>query len=361
MSSLPLFSPLKLGRITLKNRAVMAPMTRSRATADHVPTPLMAEYYGQRAGAGLIVTEGIGPSPNGTGYARIPGLWSAEQVEAWKPVTAAVHARGGAIFAQLMHTGRESHPANLVAGAEVVAPSAVASPGEIQSDQLGKQPKPVPRALTLEELPATRAEFVTAAKNAIAAGFDGVELHGANGYLLEQFLNPISNTRTDAYGGTPENRNRFVIEVAKAVVEAIGGDRVGIRISPYGANGGMKPFPEIDAQYQKLAEGLADAGVEYLHLVDHSAMGGQAVPAPLKEWLSKHWPRTFIASGGFDGPKANQVLADDRADLVAFGRPFLSNPDLVIRLEKNLPLAPPDPKTFFTPGPKGYTDYPAAT
>ncbi len=361
MSDSPLFSPFPLGRITLANRAVMSPMTRSRSTGAHVPTALQAEYYGQRAAAGLIITEGTSPSPNGAGYARIPGLWSAEQTEAWKPVTAAVHARGGHIFAQLMHTGRVTHPLNLTPGAEVVAPSAVAAEGEMYTDQKGNQPYPVPRAMTAKDLELAKQEFVTASKNAIAAGFDGVELHGANGYLLEQFLSPVTNLRTDEYGGSPEKRRRFVLEVAKAVADAIGGDRLGIRLSPYGVNGGMKPYPEIDATYLALAKDLAPLGLTYLHLVDHSALGAPPVPDSLKQALRQAWPRTFIAAGGFDKEKAEAALREKRADLVAFGRPFLSNPDLMVRLAKGIPLTAPNFKTFYTPGAEGYTDYPAAS
>lgn len=361
MSQSLLFSPAQLGALTLKNRVVMAPMTRSRATSNHVPTPLMAEYYGQRASAGLIISEGIAPSPNGAGYARIPGLWSQEQVDAWKPVTAALHARGGRILAQLMHTGRVGHALNLSDGGQVIAPSAIAAEGQMYTDAQGMQPHPVPHALTGDELARTRQEFVTASKNAIAAGFDGVELHSANGYLLEQFLSPHSNMRQDAYGGAIENRIRFVVEVSRAVAEAIGPEKLGIRISPYGVNAGMKAYPEIDATYRALVPELAKAGLVYLHLVDHSAMGAPPVPQALKDELRKLWPRTFIASGGFDAEKAEAALREKRGDLVAFGRPFISNPDLVIRLQRGLPLAAPDFKSFYTPGPQGYTDYPAAS
>jgi N-ethylmaleimide reductase len=353
-----LCAPVTIGAIALKNRIVMAPMTRSRATSDNIPTPVMAEYYGQRAEAGLIVTEGTSPSPNGVGYARIPGLWSAKQVEAWQPVTAAVHARGGRIFAQLMHTGRVGHPANLPRDAQVLAPSAVAVEGEIFTDAQGLQPYPTPRAMTEAEILAARDEYVTAARNAIAAGFDGVELHAANGYLLEQFISPLSNPRTDAWGGSIEKRLRFVVETAAAVAAAIGGGRVGIRLSPYGVNAGMKPYPEIDETYRTLATRLIPTGIEYLHIVDHSAMGAPVVPATIKAALRQAWPRTVILAGGFDCASAGAALREKRADLIAFGRNFISNPDFVTRLDKGLPLTPPDFATFYTPGPKGYTDYP---
>ena len=361
MPDLSLFAPTTLGPLALRNRIVMAPMTRSRALEASTPNELMAEYYGQRAGAGLIVTEGVSPAPNGTGYPRIPGLWSAPQVEGWKKVTQAVHAKGGRIFAQLMHTGRVGHPLNLPAGAEVVAPSAVALEGEMYTDAKGMQPHPVPRAMGEADVRQAVGEFVLASRNAIAAGFDGVELHGANGYLIEQFLSPHTNQRTDAWGGSVEKRLGFVLEVAKSVSAAIGGARVGIRLSPYGANAGMKPYPEIEETYTKLVPRLASTGIQYVHIVDHSAMGAPEVPETLKRALRKAWPRTFILAGGFDRATAEAALREGRCDLVAFGRQFLANPDLVARLERGLPLNAPDFATFYTPGPKGYTDYPAAT
>jgi N-ethylmaleimide reductase len=259
-----------------------------------------------------------------------------------------------------MHTGRVGHPLNLPAGAEVLAPSAVAAPGEMYTDAKGPQPHPVPRAMTDAEVRHAIGEYVTAARNAVAAGFDGVELHGANGYLIEQFLSPDTNRRTDEWGGSIPKRQRFLLEVARQVAAAIGGEKVGVRLSPYGVNAGMVAYPEIEETYRTLVPALAATGVQFLHLVDHSAMGAPPVPAELKLALRKAWPRTFILAGGFDRASAEAALREGRADLVALGRPFLANPDLVTRLERGLPLNPPDFGTFYTPGPKGYTDYPAA-
>jgi N-ethylmaleimide reductase len=361
MSDSLLFSPITLGSRVLRNRLVMSPMTRSRASQGGVPNALMAEYYGQRASAGLMVTEGTSPSPNGIGYPRIPGLWSQAQVAGWRLVTDAVHTRGGTIFAQLMHTGRIGHPLNLPPGGEILAPSAVQAEGQMHTDAEGSQPYPMPRAMTESEVRAAIDEYVTASRNAIAAGFDGVELHGANGYLIEQFLSPQTNQRTDDWGGSLQKRRRFALEVARAVTSAIGGERVGMRLSPYGVNADMKPYAEIDETYRALVPELAAAGLQYIHVVDHSAMGAPPVPDALKLELRRAWPRTFILAGGFDRARAEAAIQEGRADLVAFGRPFLANPDLVARLARELPLNPPDFSTFYTPGPTGYTDYPTAT
>jgi N-ethylmaleimide reductase len=360
MADKTLFDSVTMGQIVLSNRLVMNPMTRSRADADAVPTPIMATYYGQRASAGLIVTEGIAPSANGKGYARIPGLWNDAQVQAWKPVTAAVHAKNGKIFAQLMHTGRVSHAANMPAGSKVIAPSAVALAGQMYTDAQGMQDYPVPEAMTDADFAQAKAEFVQAAKNAVAAGFDGIELHAANGYLLEQFLSPDTNRRDDAWGGSIDKRIRFVVEVAREAVAAIGGDKVGIRISPYGTNSGMGAYPEVDETYLTLIARLADAGLVYVHLVDHAGLGAPAVPLAFKQALRKAWPRTLIIGGSFDQASGQQAVADGLTDLVGMGRNFLSNPDLVERMQKGLPLAAPDFNTFFTPGERGYTDYPVA-
>ena len=355
-----LFDATTLGSHHLQNRIVMNPMTRSRADADAVPTAIMATYYGQRGTAGLIVTEGTAPSPNGRGYARIPGLWNDAQVAGWRPVTAAAHAKGAVIFAQLMHTGRVSHPGNMPAGARVVAPSAIVLPGQMYTDSLGMQDHPVPEAMTAADLDATKAEFVTAARNAVAAGFDGIELHAANGYLLEEFLSPLTNTRTDGYGGSVANRIRFVVEVAEAVVAAIGADHVGIRISPYGTASGMSAYPEVDETHLALSAALAKAGLVYLHVVDHTAMGNPPSPQAFRDALRASWPRSYIIGGSFDLASAQVAVDAGQTDLVGFGRAFISNPDLVARLHDVTALASPDFATFYTPGPAGYTDYPTA-
>ncbi len=352
-----LFAPVPLGPMVLSNRMVMAPMTRARATGN-VPNALMADYYGQRASAGLIITEGTSPSPNGLGYLNIPGLFSPAQVKGWCAVTEAVHRRGGRIFVQLMHTGRIGHSANLPPGGEVLAPSALAAAGEIFTAS-GLAAHSEPRAMTEAEIAQAIQEFADGARNARAAGFDGVELHAANGYLLDQFLNPRSNQRQDAWGGDSARRSRFVLNVAGAVSRAIGADRVGIRLSPYGAFNDLAPFEGINEAYLSLARELGALGLVYLHVVDHSAMGAPAVPQSIKDALRTAFKGTYILSGGYDRDRAEAELAAGKGDLVAFGRPFLANPDLPTRLQRRAPLNAPDPATFYTPGEKGYTDYPA--
>jgi N-ethylmaleimide reductase len=353
-----LFEPAQVGAIALKNRIVMSPMTRCRAIGN-VPNDLMAQYYAQRAGAGLIITEGTSPSPNGLGYARIPGIFSKEQVEGWKKVTSAVHAKGGKIVVQLMHTGRISHPANLPEGAVILAPSAVKPAGQMWTDTLQMQDFPEPKAMTTAEILATKAEFVAAAKNAIEAGFDGVELHSANGYLLEQFLSPVSNLRTDEYGGSIENRARFVLEVVSEVAAAIGKDKTGIRLSPYGVASDMPHYPEIDATYSYLAEQLNQLDIAYVHIVDHSAMGAPAVPLAIKQAIRDKFKNTVIMAGGHTKESAEAELKSGLGDLEAFGRPFINNPDLVERFEHNQPLsADLNMDAFYSADEKGYTDYP---
>jgi N-ethylmaleimide reductase len=355
-----LFSKTALGALPLANHLVMSPMTRNRAIGS-APNDLMAEYYGQRASAGLIVTEGTSPSPNGLGYPRIPGIFSTEQVAGWRNVTHAVHAGGGRIFIQLMHTGRIGHPLNLPAGAKVLGPSAVAAKEEIYTDAEGMNPLPTPHAMTEADIRTAVNEFAQAAKDAVEAGFDGVELHGANGYLIEQFIRPTSNLRTDGYGGPIENRARFVLEVVQATVDAIGKDRVGIRLSPFGVFNDMPLYPGMEADYAYLAEKLNAAGIVYVHLVDHSAMGAPKPPDSIKATFRSLFKRTLILSGGYDAARAEHDLAAGRCNLIAVGRPFLANPDLVERWKAGADVNAPDMTTFYTPGPKGYTDYPSLT
>lgn len=353
-----LLEPFAARSLHLKNRTVMSPMTRNRAGDGSVPNALMAEYYAQRASAGLIITEGTSPSPNGLGYPRIPGLFNAAQVKGWKAVTDAVHAKGGKIIIQFMHTGRVGHVANLPAGAEVVGPMAEACPGEIYTDAKGMQPHSTPRAMTEKDIAHAVEEYAHASKLAMEAGFDGVELHAANGYLIEQFLNANVNKRTDGYGGSAANRNRFALETARAAVKAIGAEKVGIRLSPYGAFNGTGGFPEVEPQYLALVGELSKLGLLYIHVLDHSAMGAPPVPAEFKLALRKAFNGVFILAGGFDKDSAEAALKENRADLIAFARHFLANPDLVERFRKGAPLNAPDMATFYTPGPKGYVDYP---
>ncbi|MBU1213848.1 MAG: alkene reductase [Gammaproteobacteria bacterium] len=351
-----LFTPTTLGKMQLKNRIVMSPMTRSRAIGN-VPNELMEKYYALRADAGLLITEGTSPSANGVGYARIPGLYSEEQVQGWKRVTDAVHAKGGKMFVQLMHTGRVSHPANMQPGTRIVAPSAVALAGDMWTDSNGMQPYPAPTEMSEEDIATAIAEYAQASRNAIAAGFDGVELHGANGYLIDQFFNTASNQRTDQWGGTVENRIRFAVEVAKACAAAIGADRVGMRISPYGVFNGAVSDAKMDALYLRLVEELNEICLVYIHVVDHSSMGAPEVSPELKQKIRANFKGKYIISGGYDAARANADLDAQKGDLVAFGRPFISNPDLVSKLQSGADLTPPDMATFYTPGEKGYTDY----
>jgi len=355
-----LFTPFSLRGTELANRVVMSPLTRSRAVGNNTPNALMAAYYAQRASAGLIITEGTSPSPNGLGYPRIPGLFNQQHVAGWRLVTEAVHAQGGKIVVQLMHTGRVSHQDNLPDGAEVVGPSSETCPGEMAVDGKGTLSHTPPRAMSEADIAATVAEYAHAARLAIEAGFDGVELHAANGYLLEQFLNANINQRGDGYGASAEGRNRLVLEVARATVAAIGAGRVGIRLSPHGVVNAAGAFEGVDAQYVALVKELSALGLMYVHVLDHSAMGTPPVPATLKAELRAAFDGPFILAGGFDKASAQLALDAGQADLIAFGRPFIANPDLVQRLRHDLPLSAPDPATFYTPGEQGYTDYPAA-
>jgi N-ethylmaleimide reductase len=358
MKEYKLFTSRKVGDVVVDNRVVMAPMTRCRAIGN-IPNALMADYYKQRSGAGLIITEGTSPSQNGLGYARIPGIFSKQQVEGWKLITTEIHKCGGKIFVQLMHTGRISHSLNMPDGAQILAPSAVKASGQMWTDTKMLQDYPEPKAMTADDLSETKKEFVTAAKNAIEAGFDGVELHSANGYLLEQFLSPVSNIRTDSYGGSIENRCRFVIEVVTAVAEAIGKGKTGIRLSPYGVASDMPLYPEIDAEYKYLAEKLDSIGIAYIHLVDHSSMGAPAVSPEIKKLIRKVFKNIIILSGGYNLARAEEDLENGLGDLIAFGRPFINNPDLVDRLKKNWSLSQDLlVDLFYSSDEKGYTDYP---
>ncbi|MEV6569434.1 alkene reductase [Streptomyces kronopolitis] len=349
------FDPIVLGAGNLANRLVMAPMTRSRANGPGAePTELMATYYAQRAGAGLIVTEGIQPSVVGQGYPDTPGLHSAGQVRAWRTVTDAVHREGGTIFAQLMHTGRIGHPSLLPDGLEPVAPSAVTAKGQVFTHE-GAKEFVTPKELTEAEIRQTIADFAAAARNAIEAGFDGVELHGANGYLIHQFLAPNTNHRTDAWGGDTEGRIRFAVEVTEAVAGAIGADRVGLRISPGNQyNDIAEEHP--DEVYLALLERLAGLDLAYLHLME-------GPNRDLTPRLRKAWAGTFVLNPftypDVTGPDALTLIEDGSADLIAFGSLFLANPDLPRRLAAGGPFNAADKATFYGGDHRGYTDYPA--
>lgn len=354
-NALDLFSPVKKYGMEFSNAIVMAPMTRSRAIG-FVPNDLMATYYEQRAGAGLIVTEGNSPSPDGIGYARTPGIYSAEQIDGWRKVTNAVHAKGGKIFSQLMHVGRVSHSANMPAGARILAPSAIQAAGEMWTDSQGLQLKEKPLAMTTADVKNAIIDFARGAVNAIEAGFDGVELHGANGYLLEQFLNPHTNQRTDEYGGSVQNRSRFVLEVTEAVANAIGKDKVGIRLSPYNVFNDMGLYPEIADTYRYIAEELSKQDILYLHVIDYAARTSDEGLTLLKS-IRSTFPNLLILNGGYTRERAEQVLRNDEADMVSFGTPFIANPDLHHRLKHGIALQESDPSTFYTADSKGYTDY----
>jgi len=348
------FDPIDLSGTPLANRIVMAPMTRSRAAEGGLPTELTAEYYTQRATAGLIVTEGIQPSVVGQGYPSTPGLHSAEQVAAWRAVTDAVHAAGGRIFAQLMHAGRIGHPSLLPDGLVPVGASPVAANGQVFTSE-GPKDFVTPRELTGDEILATVADFATAARNAVAAGFDGVELHGANGYLIHQFLAPGTNLRTDAWGGSPDKRIRFAVEVARAVAAEIGAARTGIRLSPGNPlNDITEPDPE--PAYTALVTELDRLDLAYVHVMEVGDV------RPLTLTLRKLFSNAFVLSPATDGPTSHDALTlveDGTADLIAFGQLFLANPDLPLRLKSGGPYNQPDGATFYGGGAAGYTDYPA--
>jgi len=356
-----LLSPHTLGKVKLKNRVVMAPLTRSRAdAATNVPNSLMATYYGQRAGAGLIVTEGTSPSPNGLGYPRIPGCYNRAQAEGWKCVTDAVHEKGGRIFLQIMHCGRVSHPDNMPAGGRVLAPSAVPFKElKMYVDGKGELDIPLATPMTTTDITEVVEEYANTARLAVeVGGFDGVEIHCANGYLLEQFISPVTNKRDDQFGGSLENRLRLVRNVTEAIVAAIGADRVGMRVSPYGVLNEMGNYDSTEETHVRLAEIVSEIGIVYLHTVDHVGMGAPEVPDSIKQKLRATFKNNLILSGNYDALEADKDISADKGDLVAFGRPFISNPDLVERFRENARLALPEQETFYTPGPEGYIDYP---
>lgn len=352
-----LFMPYQLGPYKLQNRVVMAPMTRNRAGEGNVPHAMSVKYYRQRGTAGLIIAEGSQISPTAVGYPATPGIHSAAQVAGWKDITEAVHSRGGKIFLQLWHCGRVSHPSLLPGGVLPVAPSAIQPEGNAITLQ-GLVPFVTPRALQATELPGIVFDYRQAAKNALEAGFDGVEIHAANGYLLDQFIRDGSNHRTDQYGGTAENRCRLLLEVVEAVAEVFGANRVGVRISP------INPFNDMydsnpQQTFETAASLLSPLGLAYLHVME-SAIGESRHPKQEFDFkrLRAAFNGTYIANGGYDKARANAVLAEGQADLVAFGVLFLANPDLPERLAKNAALNVPDPATFYGGNEKGYTDYP---
>ncbi|BBF91973.1 alkene reductase [Blastochloris tepida] len=345
-----LLSPVKLGALSLPNRVVMAPLTRSRAIEGDVPSPLAVEYYCQRAEAGLIISEASQVSAQAKGYPRTPGIFTEAQIAGWRAITDAVHARGGRIFLQLWHTGRLSHPSTQPDGGQPVAPSAIRAEGQTFT-ATGLQPFVTPRALATAEIPGVVADFAAGAANAKRAGFDGVEIHAANGYLIDQFLRDGTNQRDDQYGGSVENRARFLKEVVEAVIGVWGADRVGVRLSPMFDNYGMRDSDPA-ATFGHAAEMLGRFGLAYLH-------GMQGGPAGFDFGaFRRRFAGSYIANSGYDAAKAEAAIAAGDADLVAFGVLFIANPDLVERFRRGASLNAPDPSTFFQGEARGYTDYP---
>ena len=345
-----LLKPLKVGALELPNRVIMAPLTRLRGTPDHLPTPIMAEYYRQRASAGLIISEGTPVSPMGVGYAQVPGIWSKEQTELWKPVTAAVHEAGGRIFAQIWHVGRVSDP-TFLSGKQPIAPSAVAAPGTVTLIRPKKEFE-VPRALELEEIKHVIDEFHQGALNAKEAGFDGVEIHGANGYLLDQFLHSASNLREDEYGGPIENRARLHLEVADAAIAAFGAGRVGMHLAPRGDVMGMGDESPREI-FGYVAKKLGEKGLAFL--MAREFFGEDRLGPELK----KAFGGVYIANEKYTQAQAEHVIETGEADAVGFGKLFIANPDLPVRFAQGASLNEPIVETFYTHEPEGYTDYPA--
>ncbi|MGB9100067.1 MAG: alkene reductase [Stenotrophomonas indicatrix] len=357
MSDATLFQPYPLGPLTLANRIVMAPLTRNRAGEGLVPSPLASTYYAQRASAGLIITEATQVSAQAQGYQDTPGLYTQDQIDGWRTVTDAVHARGGRIFVQLWHVGRISHVDLQPGNAAPVSASALRAQTKTFVNN-GFVDVSEPRALDIDELPAIVDDFRQAAANAIAAGFDGVEIHGANGYLLEQFIKDGANQRTDAYGGSVENRARLLLEVTAAVAREIGADRTGVRISPVSPANAISTVSDPQPQYDYIVDQLSALGIVYLHVVE-GATGGPRDVAPFDfGGLRRRFNGTYLANNGYDLQLASARVSEGKADLVAFGRPFISNPDLVERLKRGAALAALNPATLYGGGAEGYTDYP---
>lgn len=353
-----LFSPLQLGPLTLPNRIFMAPLTRGRATREAVPTSLMVEYYRQRAGAGLIITEATGISRQGLGWPWAPGLWNQAQVEGWKPVTEAVHRAGGRIFAQLWHMGRLVHPS--VGGGQPVSASGTKAPGDAQTYE-GKQPHIAARALRVDEIPALLEDYRRATRNALAAGFDGVQIHAANGYLIDQFLRDGTNLRQDEYGGSIDNRVRLLREVTAAVIEVAGRDRTAVRLSPNGEIQGVNDSQPHET-FPAAARALAELGIVFLELREPppDSNFGKADTSPVAPDIRAVFPGVLVLNSDFTGGRAQRAIANGEADAITFGRSFIANPDLPHRLREGLPVNQPDFATFYTQGEKGYTDYPSA-
>ena len=358
MSLTNLFTPLNLGSLALPNRIFMAPLTRCRASEGHIPNDLNAEYYSQRAAAGLIISEATSVSSRGYGYPNTPGIHTKEQVGGWKKVTEAVHAKGGHIYLQLWHVGRISHPAYQQDGVKPVAPSAIKPKGQVFTGSTMKE-YVTPRALETDEIAGIISEYVHGAALAKEAGFDGVEIHNANGYLLDQFLRTGTNMRGDRYGGTVQNRARLTLEITDAVVGVWGADRVGIRFSPAGIFNDMHDNNPLETFGHVLSE-LNRFGLAYAHITKVTAqdIAHGAVEGVGPKELRPYWRGKVVSAGGFTLDSGNAALAEGWADAIAFGVPFLSNPDLTERLRRRAPLNTPDESTFYASGPKGYTDYP---
>lgn len=353
-----LFDPIKLGPLTCPNRIWMAPLTRGRGTRDHVPTELMAKYYAQRASAGLILTEATHISLEGSGWPYAAGLWSREQVEGWKRTTDAVHAAGGRIFAQLWHMGRVVHPS--LHGVQPVSASATTAPGNAHTYE-GKQPYVQARELRLDEIPRVVADYALAARNAMAAGFDGVQLHAANGYLIDQFLRDGSNHRTDRYGGSIENRIRLLREVVEALITEAGADRTAVRLSPNGEIQGVDDSDQA-ALFPAAAKALDALGIVFLELREPGPSGtfGKSDRPPVAPLIRKAYRGVLVLNSDYDLASGNEALASGAADAITFGRKFLANPDLPHRLARGLSLTPDDRKTWYSQGPEGYINYPFA-